>query len=45
MSYLLYYTEQNTKHKNGGGGGGGELQTPEILNKYSSSALLNYFIR
>ena len=33
MSYLFYYTEQNTK--------GGELQTPEISDKYSSSALLN----
>ena len=35
MSYLFYSTEQiqNTK--------GGKLQTPEILDKYSSSALLN----
>ena len=35
MSYLFYYTEQiqNTK--------GGEIKTPEILDKYSSSALMN----
>ena len=35
MPYLFYYPKQilNTK--------GGKLQTPEILDKYSSSALLN----
>ena len=33
MPYMFYFTEQNTK--------GGKLQTPEILDKYSSSTLLN----
>ena len=33
ISILLYRTNTNTK--------GGKLQTPEILDKYSSSALLN----